>query len=192
MIFVTVGTQLPFDRMIRAVDQWAGNRFARPDVIAQIGPTDFFPEYINAKPFVTVNEFAELAGSSRIIVSHAGIGSILTALRLGKPIVIMPRRAALGEHRNDHQLATAANFRNRSGVFVADDELELPNILDSIADLRGSIPIESFASPCLISAVREFIEFGKVTKPPLDGEVDDEMVVPNLAQHRQLAKNHSG
>ena len=167
MIFVTVGTQLPFDRMIRAVDQWAGVRFPRPSVMAQIGPTDFIPQHLTARPFVGVKEFAELARDACVIVSHAGIGSILTAQSFGKPIVIMPRQAMLGEHRNDHQLATAARFRNRPGVFVANDEFELPNILDGFTDLRGSVPIESLASPSLINAVRQFIEFGAITAEPL-------------------------
>ncbi|AOL93009.1 glycosyltransferase [Porphyrobacter sp. LM 6] len=62
---------------------------------------------------------------SRLIVSHAGIGTILTAARFAKPIVLIPRRAALEEHRNDHQLATVAQLATRPGILVARDETEL-------------------------------------------------------------------
>ena len=49
------------------------------------------------------------------IIAHAGMGTILTALEMGKPLLVMPRRAELGEHRNDHQLATAMRFADLGG-----------------------------------------------------------------------------
>jgi UDP-N-acetylglucosamine transferase subunit ALG13 len=157
VIFVTVGTQLAFDRMVRAVDEWA-ERAGREDIFAQIGPTELVPRHIAYKAFVNPQEFAEHARSAAAIVAHAGMGSILTALQYGKPILIMPRRASLGEQRNDHQLATAARFEGRPGVLVAHDESELPAMLDRLTELRGGEPIPPFASPGLIGAIRAFID----------------------------------
>jgi UDP-N-acetylglucosamine transferase subunit ALG13 len=176
--------------MTRAVDQWAGRIRSEEEVFAQIGPTTFVPQHMTSRSFLSLKEFAEIAALASVIVSHAGAGSILTALRLGKPIVIMPRRAALGEHRNEHQLATAARFRGRPGVIVAGDESELPSILDGVSNMQGSIPIQSFASPSLIAAVRDFIEFGQITNPQLSGELVDEIMVPTFTKHRQLQRNH--
>lgn len=158
MIFVTVGTQLAFDRMVRAIDAWAGAASPKPEVFAQIGPTELVPQHLEHKAFVEPGEFAERAGAADAIVAHAGMGSIITALTFGKPIIIMPRRADLGEQRNDHQLATAARFADRPGVMVARDETELPGLLDRLADLRGAEPIPEFASPGLIGAIRDFID----------------------------------
>ena len=69
----------------------------------------------------------------------------------------MPRRAALGEQRNDHQLATARRFRDRSGVLVAEDEHHLAQQLDGLAHLTNSQPIGEFASPQLLDFVAKFI-----------------------------------
>jgi UDP-N-acetylglucosamine transferase subunit ALG13 len=160
MIFVTVGTQLAFDRMVRVIDQWAGATSPAPEVFAQVGPTELTPQHIEYKPFIEPTEFAERAHASDVIIAHAGMGSILTALSFGKPIVIMPRRADLGEQRNDHQLSTAARFEGRPGVVVAHDETELPAILDSLTKLRAAEPIPPFASPGLINAIRTFIDEG--------------------------------
>lgn len=161
MIFVTVGTQLAFDRMVRVIDAWAGRTEPRPEVVAQIGPSEFVPQHIDHRAFVEPGEFAELAGRADAIVAHAGMGSIITALTYGKPIVIMPRRADLGEQRNDHQLSTAARFAGRPGVFVAKDEHELPEILDSLRGLRAGEPIPPFADASLIETIREFIDRGQ-------------------------------
>ena len=124
MIFVTVGTQLPFDRMVRTIDQWAGAR-SYGEVFAQIGPAKYRPKNIPWAEFLDADECRRKIEQADVVVAHAGMGSILTALELGKPIVIMPRLSALGEHRNDHQLATAKRFLAQGRVIVAFDEHQL-------------------------------------------------------------------
>lgn len=156
MIFVTVGTQLTFDRLIKAVDDWAGRR-ARTDVFAQIGPSDYHARHITTQTFITPQECDQHMRSADVIVAHAGMGSILTALELGKPIVILPRKAALGEHRNDHQLATARRFAEMGSVSVAMDEHELAEKLDALGQLGAAPRISPFASDRLIGALRAFI-----------------------------------
>ncbi len=83
------------------------------------------------------------------------MGSILTALELEKPIIIFPRRAALGEHRNEHQLATAKKFSGRTeGVYVAFDEAELIELLTNTHKLRPSKEFSSYADKAMIEAIR--------------------------------------
>ena len=57
----------------------------------------------------------------------------ISAMTHARPILIMPRQAALGEHRNDHQLATADRLKDRTGVFVAADEAALSERLYALA-----------------------------------------------------------
>jgi UDP-N-acetylglucosamine transferase subunit ALG13 len=158
MIFVTVGTQLAFDRMLRVVDEWAGSAASAPDVFAQIGPSNIVPQHIEFERFIPPGQFQDCVREASVVVAHAGVGSIVTALRYGKPIVIVPRRASLGEQRNEHQLATAARFEGRPGICVAYDETELPRILDRLGDLRSGEPISPFGSPRLIAALQGFID----------------------------------
>ena len=124
MIFVTVGVQLPFDRLIRAVDDWAGHH-GRHDIVAQAGTSAFKPRHIDVRQTLVPTEFRRFVEQAELIVAHAGMGSIITALELGKRIVVMPRRAALGEHRNDHQLSTARYMAEQNLVTVADSAEDL-------------------------------------------------------------------
>lgn len=157
MIFVTVGAQMPFDRMVRAVDEWAAAS-GRKDVFAQIGPTDWRPRHIEWTAFLEPDQFRERVQNARVLVAHAGMGSILTALEAGKPILVMPRRGDLKETRNDHQVATAKQFLSLGRVSVAMDETELPDRLNEIDRLAATEPISRFASPRLLTAVRSFID----------------------------------
>lgn len=124
MIFVTVGNVLPFDRLTRAMDDWA-RRNPDVDVLAQIGDTAFQPAHMSWVRAVTPAEFSENVERCSVVVAHAGIGSIITAAEIGRPIVLMPRRQMLGEHRSDHQLHTVDRLASRDGILVASDESEL-------------------------------------------------------------------
>ena len=136
MIFVTVGGQLPFDRLVRAVDDWA-REHGRDDVFAQIGASENPPTHVQWERFLSPPEFKAKAREADVIVAHAGMGSILTALELGKPIVVMPRRAHLGEHRNDHQSATVSHLNDGVDIAIAADEEELAGFLERLDELRS-------------------------------------------------------
>ncbi len=155
MIFVTVGTQLPFDRLIRAVDEIApllnGER-----IVAQTNGGRYIARNIECKSYFPADEFNTLIRQSRMIISHAGTGSIISVLTYKKPIIIMPRRASLGEHRNEHQLATARKMDELKFVNVAYDEHQLQKqILNSeVQCLQG---LGDKASDSLILSLKHFI-----------------------------------
>ena len=157
MILVTVGAQMPFDRMVKAVDAWAGAR-RRQDVFAQIGETDYRPMNVEWTPFIEPQDFRQRVAQSNVLVAHAGMGSILTALEAGKAILVMPRRGDLRETRNDHQIATARRFLELGKVAVAFDENELASKLDELDRLAGAGRIGPHASERLINTLRTFID----------------------------------
>jgi UDP-N-acetylglucosamine transferase subunit ALG13 len=159
VIFVTVGTQGPFDRMIRVVDEWAARK-GREDVFAQIGRDAWRPTAMQWVEQLDAAEFKQRLERSQVVVSHAGMGTVLTALELGKPVLIMPRRAALGEHRNDHQVATVNKLRALQLATVANDEAELANWLEKLDDLRGARQERGPALDQLLRTLREFLTSG--------------------------------
>jgi UDP-N-acetylglucosamine transferase subunit ALG13 len=74
----------------------------------------------------------------------------------------MPRQASLGEHRNDHQLATAKRFAEQGAVAVAFTEQELVDKLDRLQGMQETGCLAARASPHLISTIRCFIGTGRV------------------------------
>lgn len=157
MILLTVGTQLPFDRLVKQVDIWAGAHAKEP-VKAQIGPSDYKPEFLDCFDLIGPDEFRHLQRSARVIIAHAGMGSIMTAMEFGVPIIIMPRLARWGEHRNDHQLATARQFKGAPGVYLAEDETQLTGLLDRIDELSGAQAAGAQASSELLDQLRAYID----------------------------------
>lgn len=158
MILVTVGTQIPFERLVGLVDDWVNESGTKREVIAQIGSSDYSSNNMTVFQSVEPEQFEKYINDCDFIISHAGMGSILTALRVKKPIVIFPRKAALGEHRNDHQLATARSFSNVDGVYVAHNKEELFDLLSNSSALGGGVLKDSDDYKQLLSNVTSILD----------------------------------
>jgi UDP-N-acetylglucosamine transferase subunit ALG13 len=163
VILVTVGSQLPFDRMIAPVARWARERGVR-DIYFQHGGTTVDLAGFEHAAFVPPDEAARLFDRADAVVAHVGMGTILGCLERGKPIVVMPRKASLGETRNEHQSASARSLEGRAGFFVAWEPEALPALLDRLGDLRGGERIGADASPQLIAAIRDFVWDGRAPR----------------------------
>ncbi len=163
MIFLTTGTQLSFDRLVRAFDAWAETVNSDMEIFGQVLPSHqnpYVPKNFRTKPRLTPAEYAEIFDKAKLIVSHAGMGTILTALTTGKLICIMPRQMKFHEHRNDHQLSTVKHLNDYPGLFKACDEQDLPKCLDAALDRLGALtpqPIDPFAPADFTAEIRRLI-----------------------------------
>ena len=155
-IFVTVGTDQHFNRMVKIIDHWAATNPA-VEIFAQIGETDWRPAHIDFTHFLTPAEFVEQIQSASLIVGHAGMGTILTALKHQRPVLVMPKRASLGEHRNEHQLATAKHLAALGKVKVSLNEAELMAALDNLNGITANSSVGPFASNSLTIKLSSFI-----------------------------------
>lgn len=156
MNFVTVGHQMPFDRLVRAVDDWA-MRAGRNNILAQVGRSGYRPQAFGAVEFLEPREFQRCMREASAIVAHAGTGTVIAALEQGKPLLVLPRQAALGETRNDHHVTTARHFAENGSIRAALDDRGLAPMLESIEAFRPPRTCSVGASPELIRRIREFI-----------------------------------
>lgn len=155
VIFVTVGTQLPFPRLMQYMASIAPQTCHK--IIAQTCDPALTDAPFEHHAKLAPAEFDRIFKHADIVVAHAGIGTILSARRMRKPLIIVARSGALGEHRNDHQSATAKAMRGTSGVYVAQNEGELARLLQN-GGLSTPKEQVSVKRQQLIDEVRAFIE----------------------------------
>ncbi len=159
MIFVTIGTQEPFDRLIKSIIKIA--KVTDEQFIVQT-PT-YMSETKNVQfvDFLSPEEYLAVFKKSKLVISHAGMGTILTALTYNKPLVILPRLIRYGEHRNEHQLATAKKMEELKYVYVTYDENELKEMVLKLLKAETISPtcepIKPYASESLINSLSEYI-----------------------------------
>ena len=104
MILVTIGTnEQPFDRLIRAATTLGGDE----PLLVQHGSSRVPHGRGEWVDFLSFDELADRARQARVVVCHAGVGSIMLARRCGHRPVVVPRRHQLGEAVDDHQLFLA-------------------------------------------------------------------------------------
>lgn len=154
MILVTVGTQASFDRFIRIVDKIAIE--IGEEIVVQSFKGLYEPKNVKFVDFLPPDEFNKLFNEARLIVSHAGMGTIISAMQQEKPIIVFPRIAALGEHRNEHQMATAKQMAKMKYVYVAFNEKQLRELMLA-PNLKPLHKLDVEVSQSLIDSLTEFI-----------------------------------
>jgi len=155
-VFVTIGTQLPFPRLIDAVEVWAQSKDS-VSVIAQSAAANRHCHNMEIVDFLTPQRYAELAQWADVIVGHAGMGTIITGFEYTKPLILMPRLYSRQEHRNDHQLATASKFSNISGISIVSNEQELIQELNNAHCLKSFSAHDSKTRAGLLTNIKEII-----------------------------------
>ena len=159
MIFLTVGSQLPFDRLTEAVDAWTA---CHPgvEVFGQVGLTDRPPSHFTSVATMSPTEYMRRFAEADLIVAHAGMGTIINALELRKPMLMLPRLARFKESRNDNQVGTARHFSSYQSFQVIDSESLLSSTVDHMLahlDEYGKASDTFGVTSALIAAIREFV-----------------------------------
>jgi UDP-N-acetylglucosamine transferase subunit ALG13 len=154
MIYVTLGTMfLDFPRLILKMDEMASA--TAEETIIQTGMAKTIPKTCKHFDFKPREEVLDIQRRARVIVCHAGIGSVLDALNVRRPFIVVPRLKKFGEHMNDHQLDLARAVERRGwGRMVL-------NIDDLPAACADPLPAPKAYTPAkarLISTVRDIVE----------------------------------
>jgi UDP-N-acetylglucosamine transferase subunit ALG13 len=126
MIFVTVGTnEAPFDRLLRAVAELAGPE----QQLVQHGSSAIKPPLAECVDFLPFDQIVDTVRRARVVVTHAGVGSVLVALGAGKRPVVVPRRQEFGEAVDDHQIEFARRFEQAGLVTLVEEPEDLEQAL---------------------------------------------------------------
>ncbi len=156
LIFLAIGNwHKGFDRLVKAVDELRATGIITEDVIAQIGQGKYSPTNLEAIDYCSPDEFENLIYRAKLVISHAGIGTIAQAIKHCKPVVVVPRKASLGEHFDDHQFTTAKQLEVEGKILVAYEVSELPT---KIEEAKTFVPLKEESSEKIIQVVKEFID----------------------------------
>ncbi|HEX8752620.1 MAG TPA: glycosyltransferase [Solirubrobacterales bacterium] len=147
MIFVTVGTHhQPFKRMLDAVATIEG-----AELVVQHGPGSPPPNATVAEPFMPFDRMLHYYREADAVITHAGVGSILCAVREGHTPLVVPRQHALGEHVDDHQAELTRALEARGSVVAVWDTGRLAEQLTELPPRRREVEL---AVPPLCGSVR--------------------------------------
>jgi UDP-N-acetylglucosamine transferase subunit ALG13 len=146
LIFVTVGTHhQPFARLLDALGP------LEDELVVQFGPAAPPVGIARAEPYMPFDRMLECFREAEKVITHAGVGSVLCAIREGHTPLVVPRRHDLGEHVDEHQAELTRALAGRGDVVPVWDTAELA-ALAATAPPRGSAATK--AEPPLCGDVR--------------------------------------
>ncbi|WP_078414347.1 PssE/Cps14G family polysaccharide biosynthesis glycosyltransferase [Priestia abyssalis] len=157
MILVVLGThELPFTRLLKAVEQQIEKGNIREEVIVQTGHTSYKSSKMKLVKFTSYEEMDQLYNQASYIVTHGGTGSITSGLKKNKKMIAAPRLVKYGEHNDDHQLEIVNQFEATGHLIAWHDEQDLGAAIEKIYSFQPA----SFQSgrKDILSLIENFIE----------------------------------
>lgn len=117
MILVLLGTQNnSFTRLLESIQSNIDKKIINDEVVVQAGFTKFESKNMKILDLIDKEELSKLQDKADLIITHGGVGSIISSIKKGKKVIIVPRLKKYDEHVNNHQLQIARRFEQEGYV----------------------------------------------------------------------------
>ena len=137
MILVMLGTQNnSFHRLLEEIDRLINRGVIHEKVIVQAGYTKYSSENMEIFGLIPQEELEKYQEEADLIITHGGVGSIVSSLRLEKKVIAVPRLHEYGEHVNDHQKQIVESFDKKGYIIGISDVSELENALGKVVEFE--------------------------------------------------------
>lgn len=161
MILVLLGTQNnSFHRLLKQIEKNIENGNIKEEVVVQAGYTKYEPKTRKKKMkiFDTIpkKELDKLIEKANLVISHGGVGSMVTANQKGKKVIAVPRYKKYNEHVNDHQIETIKIFEKKGYVLLAENVEDIDKALLQVKDFEPVI-YEKDQKSNIIGIIEKFI-----------------------------------
>ena len=124
MILVLLGTQNnSFHRLLEEIEKNIEDGTIQEEVIVQAGYTKFESENMKIFGLIPKEELEEYERQANLIITHGGVGSIITSIKKDKKVIAVPRKHEYAEHVNNHQIDIVNNF-NEEGYIIGINGVE--------------------------------------------------------------------
>ena len=138
MIFLTVGThEQQFNRLVSTVDDCVKDGVIKEDVFVQRGYCTYTPAFCRSAPMISYHEMIRNVEQARIVITHGGPGTIMLVRQSGKTPVVVPRRAELNEHVDNHQVGFTEFLQRQGKIVAVYDIKDLKSVLLDYDDIVG-------------------------------------------------------
>lgn len=157
MILVTLGTQdKTFVRLLEKINQLIDQGLIKDKVIVQAGFTKYNSDNMEIFDLIPQDEFNSLMAQADLIITHGGVGNIISALEKNKKVIAVPRLSKYGEHINDHQTQIIAKFNDLGYIIGLQDVDELDKAIKEVKKFKPQKFVHDNSK--MLSLVSELID----------------------------------
>ena len=157
MILVLLGTQNnSFHRLLEEMQKNIDNGNILEEVIVQKGYTKFESKDMTIYNQLPSDELNQLIEKASLVITHGGVGSIITSISMGKKVIAIPRLSKYNEHVNDHQLDIVDSFNEMGYIIGLNGVDELENALKKVGDFVPNKYVKNTGN--IVKIVGDFID----------------------------------
>ena len=157
MILVTLGTQNnSFHRLLEEVQKNIDNGNIKEEVIVQNGYTKFDSKQMKLIKEIPQDEFNKLIDQANLVITHGGVGSIITAITKGKKVIAIPRLKKYNEHVNDHQIEIIDSFNEKGYIIGIHSVEKLGKALEEAKNFKPQKYVKNTGN--ILKLVDDFID----------------------------------
>ena len=137
MILITLGTQdKQFTRLLDMVQEQINKGNIQDKIIVQAGYTKYESKDMEIFDLIDRDKFADLISKCDLLITHGGVGSIITGLQYNKKVIVVPRLAKYNEHINDHQIQIVNNFSKKGYILPLYENDNFSDILKQVKNFK--------------------------------------------------------
>lgn len=126
MILVTLGTQdKSFSRLLDMIEECIKEKIIKEEIIVQAGFTKYESDNMKIFDYIDMKEFDKLLTECDVLITHGGVGTIVSAVKQGKKVIASPRLSKYNEHHNDHQCQIIESFKEEGYILSCTNLEEL-------------------------------------------------------------------
>ena len=157
MILVMLGTQNnSFHRLVEEVEKNIENRTIQEEVVVQAGYTKFESKNMKIFDLIPKEKLEELQENANLIITHGGVGSIISSIEKEKKVIAVPRLHEYGEHVNNHQKEIVKDF-NDKGYIIGIEKVE--DLENAIIKSKTFEPVKyKHSNEKMLKIIQEFID----------------------------------
>ena len=132
-----LGTQNnSFKRLLKELDRLKEAKIIKEKIIVQSGYTEYKSKNLEIFDFIDKDKLEGYQSDADLIITHGGVGSIISSLKKGKKVIAVPRLKKYDEHVNDHQKDIVESFSNNGYIIGVNDIKDLENAYKKIKSFK--------------------------------------------------------
>ena len=157
MVFVTLGTQdKSFKRLLKSIDECIDNRIIKDKVVVQAGYTKYDSKNMEIFDLLDKDDFDKYISECDLLITHGGVGSILTGLKNNKKVIAAPRLFKYNEHMNDHQEQIVDKFSKMGYILAYNEGDNLSEIIENVKIFKPKKYVSNTEK--MIKIIEDFID----------------------------------
>lgn len=157
MILVMLGTQdNSFKRLLKELDNLKEKNIIKEKVVVQAGHTKYKSNNLEIFDFIDKDTLEEYQSKADLIITHGGVGSIISSLKRDKKVIAVPRLKEFNEHVNNHQLDIVESFSDKGYIIGIKDIKELEKAYKDIKNFKPKKYIPNNSK--IIKIIEDYID----------------------------------